>query len=507
MDILAEKPNVLLIITDHQAWYGHAVRPGAEGRLYELPVWDRFVSEGVCFERAYSVCPICTPARTSMMTGLYPSRHGLRWNTEYATDDVPADMRADQRLYSHYLGEAGYRNAYVGKWHCGHEWVAADYGIEGWSLPDYGKPYMSDEYRQYAAKRRLGDPSAYVEHWLTQPADEGREHGLYHDRAFYYENLSGVLKGPPEGHLDDFTSHLAAEKLRELAAGEEPWSLVASFWGPHHPYLPSKPYAGTIDPRSIPEYPTFNDDLATRPCRHWEHCNKRHGPPRKVWPEWETWQEVLARAYEQQVQTDAAIGRLLNTLEESGQAENTLVLWVCDHGDAVGCHGGVWDKGSTFIEETVRVPLAVRWPAAFEGGKRSRALVSNMDVTATMLAAAGVNNPGMASRSVLDLCRDPAGTEWPDALICEHNGHHLEILQRMVVTDRYKCVAALGDGDELYDLEDDPYETRNLVEIEEYAGVLKELRARLVQHIEETGDERGKKIISAFAEESAIDGE
>ena len=130
-----------------------------------------------------------------------------------------------------------------------------------------------------------------------------------------------------------------------------------------------------------------------------------------------------------------------------------------------------------------------------------------MSIVLSLSRATGFSSRPAAATRVSSNRRDPAGTEWPDALICEHNGHHLEILQRMVVTDRYKCVAALGDGDELYDLEDDPYETRNLVEIEEYAGVLKELRARLVQHIEETGDERGKKIISAFAEESAIDGE
>ena len=96
------------------------------------------------------------------------------------------------------------------------------------------------------------------------------------------------------------------------------------------------------------------------------------------------------------------------------------MIWCADHGDAVASHGGLWDKSSTFIEEVARVPLAIRWPEGLEGGKCVHRLVSNMDVTATMLDAAGVAIPEeMHSRSLLPLCGDPETATWPDHVICE----------------------------------------------------------------------------------------
>src|SRR5690606_20058306 len=99
-----EKPNILVIITDQDAYYGHH-RPGEFELKY--PRFHQFRSEGVAFERAYSVCPLCTPARSSMMTGMYPSKHGLRWNTENPVAGNLSDFRQGQQLYSHYLSKKG----------------------------------------------------------------------------------------------------------------------------------------------------------------------------------------------------------------------------------------------------------------------------------------------------------------------------------------------------------------------------------------------------------------
>ena len=158
---------------------------------------------------------------------------------------------------------------------------------------------------------------------------------------------------------------------------------------------------------------------------------------------------------------------------------------MADHGDAVASHGRLWDKASTFTEEVGRVRLAVRWPAGMEGGKVVDQLVSNMDVTATILDAAGVAVPAeMHSRSLLPLCDDPRSADWPDQVICEHHGHGHILPQRIIVHDRTKYVAALFDGDELYDLEADPFEMHNLIDEPGYVGVRQDLRARLLQHME-----------------------
>jgi arylsulfatase A-like enzyme len=238
-----------------------------------------------------------------------------------------------------------------------------------------------------------------------------------------------------------------------------------------------------IDPASIPEYPTFRDDLAGRPLRHYLAKYNHHVGALEL-DDWSSWQTILARCYGQALQLDAAIGDLLAALDATGAGENTLVVWLADHGDAVASHGGIWDKDSTFIEEVARVPMAVRWPAALEGGGRSNALVSNMDATATILEAAGVPVPDdMDSRSVLPLCR--GGADWPDHLICEHYGHGGggRILQRIILQWPYKYVAALYDGDEMYDLEADPYEVNNLVNSAEHEAARQELRRRLLEHV------------------------
>lgn len=418
-----------------------------------------------------------------MVTGIYPSRHGLIWNGMPGFDP-------EQQLYSHYLAQEGYRNAYVGKWHCGDSRLPVDYGIEGWSLPGYGKVYMSDAYKDYAKERGLGEARAHVEYNLNHPDWAGQTLTLHHESPCHFMNGSGVLEGPPEAHEEQFVAHLAVEKLKELSEDSQPWSLVASFWGPHHPYFPSEPYASMVNPASIPEYPSFRDDLSGRPLRHHMHREFRHIGA-KEWKDWGVWQQVLARAYGQGLQTDAAVSQVLDVLDESGAAENTVVIWCADHGDAVASHGGLWDKGATFTEEVARIPLAVRWPAGFSGDRSTDQLVSNMDVTATMLDAAGVPVPeALDSRSLLPLCGNHANADWPDELICEHNGHGEDMRQRIVIHGRFKYVAALYDGDELYDLTDDPYELRNLVDNPEYRDVKADLRERIAAHIERAGDKR-----------------
>ncbi|HET6430294.1 MAG TPA: sulfatase-like hydrolase/transferase [Phycisphaerae bacterium] len=484
----ADRPNILLIVTDHQAFFAHD-RPGEFD--YRPPRFERFCAEGVRFDRAYCVTPLCTPARASLMTGVYPSTHGLIRNTDY---HVMHDFRQGQRLYSHYLSETGYRNAYVGKWHCGRERLPADYGIEGWSLPDYGKVYMSQAYRAYAGRGGLGEARARIEHGVNRPELEGTAPLLHHESPWYFMNASGVLTGPPAAHEEQFVAHLASEKLRELTARDQPWSLVASFWGPHQPFFPTEPYASMVDPTSIPEYPTFRDDLTGRPLRHVFHRDFSH-PGAKRWRDWSTWQEILARAYGQGYQLDAAVGEILDALDASGQADRTLVVWVADHGDAVASHGGLWDKGSTFTEEVARVPMAIRLPGRAGAGARVDAPVSNMDVTATMLAAAGLDVPAtMHSRSLLGLCRG-GEADWPEHIICEHHGHGIVHLpQRIAVTRRHKYVACLYDGDELYDLTEDPYEQHNLINSPAHADVRADLRRRIVEHLAGSDDPEAARL-------------
>ncbi len=489
------KPNIVFIIADHQAFYGH----DREGEYeYKWPNYERFASEGIRFDRAYSVCPLCSPARSSMMTGVYPSSHGIIMNTEADGFGNQSDIESGQPLYSHYLSQAGYRNGYVGKWHCGRERLPIDYGIEGWSLPDYGKIYMSDAYKDYAEERGFGDARAQMEYNINYPEWRGQEIVLHDPSPWKFMNGSGVLAGPPEAHEEQFVAHLACEKLREFASDEQPFSLVVSLWGPHQPYYPSAEFADMVDPAGIPEYPSFRDDLEGRPLRHIMHREISHRSA-QAFPDWSTWQEILARCYAQGYQTDAAIGNVLDTLDELSLSDNTIVIWLADHGDAVASHGGLWDKSSSFMEEVMRVPMAIRWPAAIQGGQESDQFVSNMDATATMLDAAGIDVPDhMHSRSLLPLGRDGAEDQWSDELICEHMGHGGHFFpQRMILRDRYKYVFSIHDMNELYDLQEDPYEMNNLVHDEQYADLVADMKQRLVQHFE-ASDMRNQRLKRLF---------
>jgi len=493
----AQKPNLLCIIADHQAYFGHD-RNGEFA--YKHPRFEKFADQGVRFRRAYSVSAVCTPTRSSIMTGQYAGTHGLMINTEYG---AAADFRQGQQLYSHYLSKAGYRNGYIGKWHCGHQRLPVDYGIEGWSLPDYGKVYQSDAYKDYCNRRGLSSPRARIDYNRQHPEWKGRTLNLDQPSPFnYFMRGCGVLEGPPECHEEQFVAQLVIEKLREFADCGQPWSLIASFWGPHHPYFPSEPYASMVPPEAIPEYPTYRDRLESKPLRYLLHRDMTFENP-NVWPDWSIWQTVLARAYGQGYQTDAAVGEILDALEDLGLTDNTLVIWCSDHGDTVASHGGVWDKAATYSEEVGRIPMAVCWPGRTAAGRVSDGLVSNMDITATLLEAAGVEvPPTMHSRSLLPICMDPDGADWPDHLICEHYGHTADrITQRIIIQGRYKYVAALYDGDELYDLEADPFETRNLIDSKACEAVKQELRGRIVDHIERIGDVQAAKIAYALKQE------
>ena len=489
-----QQPNIILIITDHQAFYGHH-RPGEFE--YQWPRFEAFASEGVRFERAYAVSPVCSAARSSMMTGLYPSAHGIRWNTDsYLSGFYQRDFDSGQRLYSHYLAQAGYRNAYVGKWHCGHERLPIDFGIEGWSLPDYGDVYMSEAYQQYAARRGFGDAHAFIEYNLNHPEWQNETHILHSPSSWTFMNGCGILQGPPEAHEAFFVSQLAQEKLEELSQGTQPFSLVVSFWGPHQPYYPTQPFADSYDATTIPEYPSFQDDLSGRPLRYMIHRELSHRSA-EAWSEWSIWQKILARCYGQGLQTDAAIGQVLDKIDALGIRDNTLVIWCADHGDAVASHGGFWDKSSEFTEEVARVPLALRWPAGLDAGICTSHLVSNMDVTATMLAAAGDETEELHSRSLLPLGQANSTSDWPETLICEGHGKGLHLPQRILYWKKYKYVASLFDGSEMYDLEADPFEMKNRIYDPDLATIRDGLRQRVIDHLE-NAIEKDTRIRNTF---------
>ena len=483
------KPNIIYILNDHQPYYRHG---WDEEPQIQRPHFDRLAREGITFTRSYTACPLCGPARRTMLTGLLPHNHREIKNG--------TDHEYDREVYLDLLAAAGYRSYYYGKWHAG-PGCALDHGCEGFSYPSYNNPYTKPEYEAYLSRRGLPEPEILIERnfWakirrdgVRNPMMEGQP---YKQRMRWCnEHASGLMVTPSDTHEAFFLAHLACDQLRELATSkdERPFALRVDFWGPHQPYFPTREFADKYRPEEIPEYGNFHDDLSRKPEIYRREDNTPLGKDDKlivpsVLP-WSEWQKVIARAYAQVTLVDAAGGLILDALDELGLAENTLVVWTTDHGDGLACHGGHFDKRSYMPEELVRVPLAMRYPGRIPTGQVSEALVSNIDCAPTLLDTAGLSFEELVDgESLLPLACGEAST-WREDLMLETHGHMEEHIGRLVVTDRYKYTANAGQMDELYDLEKDPYELKNLIDDPSHRAVLKDMRSRLNSWRKRTSD-------------------
>ena len=494
---MSDKMNIIMITNDHQAYYRHGWDGGV---VPKCPCFDALAAEGVSFNRMYAVAPLCVPVRTTLVTGLYPHNHKNVTNNTHAP--------FNHELIFSALERAGYSSYYFGKWHAG-PGKATDFGPEGFSREDYGNPYLSPEYKQYLADRNLEMPRRRIEKVFTTPdfiiqhpdLVEGNEEYVS-DKFFSGENAVGVSLGPKESHESFFLAEMACQQLETIAgereqSGGEPFFMRVDFWGPHHPHFPSQEFVDMYDPADIPVYPSFSDTLENRPQIYRKETFEPIADPEGnlIIPNplsWERdWQLICSRAYAHITQVDAAGGKIIDALKSLGLDENTVVIWTTDHGDALASHGGLWDKGSYMTEEVMRVPLAIRVPGNRCPGSTAEELANTVDIPATILDLAGATMAEtIDGRSLVPFIDQPDARE-RTALLCEtygigygkvHNG-------KMVVTDTMKYIWNEGMMDELYDLKQDPYEMRNLIDHSRYAETVAELRSKLVRLLVETGGE------------------
>jgi len=476
---MADRPNLVFLLNDHQAYYRHGWDGGPR---VQRPHFDRLARGGVVFDRAYSATPLCGPARRTMLTGLFAHNHGETHND--------TNHPYDREVYLDLLAEAGYRSHYFGKWHAG-PGTAHDHGCEGLSHPSYNNPYTKPEYADYLKRYGLPEPEVLVERSVSGWQDIPVGPGYRQRNRWCNEHAHGILTTPTDTHEAFYLANLARDQLRELAASDDgrPFALRVDFWGPHQPYFPTREFADLYDPASIPEYGNFADTREGKRAIYRHEGNvPLHEDYRLIQPSplpWSEWQTMLARSYAQTTLVDAAGGRILDALDELGMADNTLVLWTTDHGDALACHGGHYDKSAYMPEEMIRIPMALRCPGRVEPGRSSDALVSLIDVAPTLLDGAGLAFDGdVDGASLLGLCD---GAEWRDDLMCETFGHQFEHVGRALLTDRYKYVYNQDDLDELYDLEADPYELANLATDPAHGTTLADLRTRLDAWVRRTG--------------------
>lgn len=477
---MKKKPNLLFILNDHQAHYGH----GVNGLGPQRPNFEKLAARGVTFTENYSVTPMCGPARRSFLTGLYPHTHGQVHNEN--------DPPYRHEVYLDTLAENGYQNFYYGKWHAG-PGCAYDHHCSGLSQSGYGNPYNMPEYAAYLKKRGLPRATHQVEFAFECDAYHKSRYfkklkvgAPYQCEDFFSgEHAVGITTTPKETHESFFLANLACEKLDELAKDDsgQPFALRVDFWGPHQPFFPTKEFADLYDPTLIQPHPSFFDTLEDKPDALKTEASRPLGDGSHIIQpnplDWSTWQLVMARAYAHGSMIDAAGGLVLDKLRELGLEEDTIVVWTTDHGDALGCHGGHFDKDSHMAMEVIKTPLAVAWPGHLPERETCDSYTFTCDVPVTLLDAAGLKfEEPVDGRSLLNTA---AGKERRDALMLETYGHGYgtTILGRTLLHGGWKYACTENDLDELYDLTADPYELKNLAALPESREKRAEMRTLL----------------------------
>ena len=453
----ASRPNIVFVLTDDQRSdaVGYAENPLLG---IETPHIDRLAAEGARFDNMFVTTSLCSPSRASFLSGLYAHAHGVTNNFT----DYPADLASFPRQ----LNEEGYATAYIGKWHMG----------EG------------DD------SRRPG-----FDYWITHKGQ-----GKYYDTTFNVDGERQVV----HGYYSERVTDMALEWLEEQTQ-TQPFMLIVGHKAPHGPFVPEKKYSETYDGIPVP-YPSSAFALEGKP--HWivERLATWHGIYGPLYgfrenfpderPEAVSDFERFVRSYTATINSvDDSVGRLYAALEASGQLDNTIFVFASDNGFLLGEHGMI-DK-RTMHEASIRVPLAVRYPAAIEAGTVIDEQVLSIDVAPSLLALAGArpleNIHGASWAGLLDTENEEQDRRWRKSW---HYAYDYEKQfpytpnVRGVRTDRWKYVRyPHGDGGEdrhlaeLYDLQSDPGERTNLIASPSHRDRAKSLARELEARLATTG--------------------
>lgn len=463
------RPNIVFVMSDDHA--AHAI--SAYGSTVNAtPHLDRLAQEGVRMDAVYCTNSICSPSRATILTGTYSHINGV--------SSIWTEMDYRVPTFIDVLHGAGYRTAMFGKWHLGEHGNALPRGFDAWKIfpgqGDYVDPEMIDE------------------------------------------NGSG----PVPGYATDIVTDLAIDWIDEVTtSGDEPFCMMVHHKAPHRPWVPDEKYRHLYADGTIPEPDTFFDDHATRSkavqgvrmtiaddmgaddLKEEVPAHLRGPENREARMRWKY--QIYMRDYLQCVQSiDDNVGRLLDHLAERGLAENTMVVYTSDQGFFLGDHG--WFDKRLMFDESLQMPMLIRWPAEIPAASRCAGIVTNVDFAAAFLDVCGIDAasalPTSQGRSFRPLLRGEQVEDWPEAAYYRYWEHddpiHAAPAHYGIRTATHKLIHYYGVGMgvpgaseaefepewELYDLVADPAELRNVADDPAYA----EVRAQLEQTLREYQD-------------------
>jgi N-acetylglucosamine-6-sulfatase len=445
------RPNVVFILVDDLRWD----ELGISGHPFvKTPNIDRIGREGAVFRNAFMTTPLCSPSRASFLTGQYPHTHGI-------TDNVDRSQASHKLItFPLLLQQSGYATAFIGKWHMGND-DSRRPGFDRWvSFKGQGS-YIDPEINEDGKDAK---PSGYITDLLTGYAVEFIRRK--HDKP-YLVYLAHKAIHPEVMQHDDGSVNLAhaeqfipAERHRRLFAGQKI---------PRRPNAMRVPVGKPALQRKIADLPPLGADTATR-------------------------DEAVLGRLRSLMAIEEGVGEIMKALKETNQLDNTVIVLTSDNGYFYGEHGLSVERRLAY-EESIRMPLLIRYPAAVKAGTARDEFALNIDLAPTLLQLAGVSVPAnMEGHSLLTLL-NAARTEWRKSFLLEYYSDRVfprikQMGYKAVRNERWKYIHyfELEGMDELYDLKTDPYEMTNVINQPHAAKTLAELKSEMQRLLKSPND-------------------
>ncbi len=418
--------NILFIISDQHQWRytGHGGHP-----VVQTPHLDQLAAQGVRFTDAYCQSPLCGPSRASVMTGLYPHT-----NRQYTHGGFP--LPEAMPTLGTVFRQAGYATGAIGKVHVLGETRERDLGFDDRQMRLY-----TYNFADYIAA--IGEEAV-------------NRYATYRTPLPRFQTVYNPTNSPVELRDDEMFDHLVVERCIEFmtANQEQPFILWAGLEKPHTDWTAPARYHAMYEPREMVLPPTVGEDRTDMP-------NAWYASTRQSWCfDADEIRHCLAAYCANVTYLDDQVGRLLGTLDRLGLTEDTLVVYTTDHGEMAFDHGMV--QKQNFFEESVRVPLLCRLPKGARAGTVQTGPVELLDLFPTFCELTGVTAPtALDGRSLVAALRTGAPLDAQRPVFSEY--YEWGLPERMVRQGAWKYMHAEGDACQLYNLADDPRETRNLI--------------------------------------------